>query len=537
MMDKDPPADLSPLSFLQMFVTQSVKLSGLASGAPRHDAIEYLGLTASSCLELYARQQLNLPERIDRDHYERLIVYIKNAIGGEFEAVSGAEEEGVVHVVNHRCPFGARVRDAPELCRTTASVFGGIAARNFGYAKVELKRRIALRDDRCEVCIYTDREAAKGQAGDEYVSEGGTVVSRQALADISVRVADKMARALCPSGHEPGAQYRPVIVAESRAMREILRTVEQVAPTRAGVLISGETGVGKEIIARAIHALSARSAGPLLAVNCGAVPANLIETTLFGHEKGAFTGAHGLHRGLFERADRGTLFLDEIDSLPLFSQANLLRVLQEGEFERVGGGQVRHVDVRVVAAANRPLESLVAGGQFRGDLYYRLNVVPVCIPPLRERPEDVAGLVHHLLATLARRHDGPAKSLSDRAWGQVMGHGWPGNVRELENVLERAFLFTSGRVIDDVDLRDGNGIAVFPAQAPGAAGTLHAARRRATQTVETRVLQDALERHHGNVTAMAREMGITRRAIHQKLKRYALPAAAYRGDGCTTRRR
>ena len=158
MTNKDPLADLSPLSFLQMFVTQSVKLSGLAPGAPRHDAIEYLGLTASSCLELYARQQMNLPEKIDREHYQRLILYIKNAIGGEFEAVSGAE--GVVHVENHRCPFGARVRDAPELCRTTASVFGGIAARNFGYAKVELKRRIALRDDRCEVCIYTDREAA-----------------------------------------------------------------------------------------------------------------------------------------------------------------------------------------------------------------------------------------------------------------------------------------------------------------------------------------------------------------------------------------
>ncbi len=534
MTAKDPLADLSPLSFLQMFVTQSLKLSGSAPGAVGADAIEYLGLTASSCLELYARNQMGLPERMDQEQYASLIVYIKNAIGGEFRSVPAGP--GIVHVESRRCPFGARVQDAPELCRTTASVFGGIAARHFGYAKVELKRRIALRDDRCEVCVYTDRKTAEGQAGDEYVSEGETVVSRRALADVNTRVAEKMARALCPAGREQGAHARPSIVAESRAMREILRAVEQVAPTRASVLISGETGVGKEVIARAVHALSPRSPRPFLAVNCGAVPHNLIETTLFGHEKGAFTGAHSLHRGLFERADQGTLFLDEIDSLPLFSQANLLRVLQEGEFERVGGGQARHVDVRVVAAANRPIESLVTAGQFRGDLYYRLNVVPVHIPPLRERPEDVAGLVHHLLAALARRHDGPPKSLSDRAWGQVMGHAWPGNVRELENVLERAFLFTPGRVIDDVDLRDGTGFAAPRAGAPAAGGMLHVARRLATQTIETRVLQDALERHHGNVTAMAREMGITRRAIHQKLKRYALPAAPYRCDGRPTRR-
>lgn len=533
MPTKDPLADLSPLSFLQMFVTQSIKLSGSASGAVRAEAIEYLGLTASSCLELYARNQMQLPERMNREQYADLIVYIKNAIGGEFRSVVAGP--GVVYVENRRCPFGARVQDAPELCRTTASVFGGIAARNFGYAKVELKRRIALRDDRCEVCIYTDREIAEGQMGDEYVSEGETIVSRQALADVRTRVAEKMAHALCPAGRKQDAHTRPSIVAESRAMREILRAVEQVAPTRASVLISGETGVGKEVIARAVHTLSPRSPRPFLAVNCGAVPHNLIETTLFGHEKGAFTGAYSLHRGLFERADQGTLFLDEIDSLPLFSQAKLLRVLQEGEYERVGGGQTHHVDVRVVAAANKSIESLVDAGQFRSDLYYRLNVVPIYIPPLRERPEDVAGLVHSLLAALARRHDGPLKSLSDRAWGQVMGHAWPGNVRELENVLERAFLFTPGRVIDDVELRDRTALDA-PRAGPATGGLLHAVRGRATRTIETRMLQDALERHHGNVTAMAREMGITRRAIHQKLKRYALPAAPYRCDGRATRR-
>ncbi len=527
MTTKDSLADLSPLSFLQMFVTQSVKLSGQGGGRSI-DAIEYLGLTASSCLELHARRQMDLmdlPEKLDHEQYGRLIVHIKNAVGGEFRAVPAPP--GVVCVKNLRCPFGARVQDAPELCRTTASVFGGIAARSFGYAKVEMKKRIALRDDCCEVHIYTDRNAAEGQAGDEYVSEGKEIVSHQALRDISVRVAERMARALCPTGPAGRPRKPPAIVAESRSMREILKAVELVAPTRSSVLISGETGVGKEIIARALHALSPRAARPFLAVNCGAVPQELIETTLFGHEKGAFTGAQNLHHGLFERAHQGTLFLDEIDSLPLLAQAKLLRVLQEGEFERVGGREARQVDVRVVAAANRPIGSLVEAGLFRSDLYYRLNVVPISVPPLRERPEDVTGLVHHLLAALAVRHGSPSKSLSGRAWAQVMAYAWPGNVRELENVLERAFLFTPGSLIDDVGLRDEpQGAAVR--DAPGGRAPLHVAKRQAMRSIETRVLQDALERHHGNVTAVAREMGITRRAVHQKLKRYSLPAAPYR---------
>lgn len=364
--------ELTPISFLQMFVTQSVKLAGqhaASSTVDRYNHIQYLGLSASSCLEAHARDQLGLPEKISRDQYAKLIIHIKNQIGGGFSLAP--DQEGALRVVNCRCPFGERVKGAPELCRMTSSVFGGIAARNFGYAKVELRRRIADNDGHCEVLIHTDREAARNKFGDEYFTEDGAVVSLSSLTDVTIRVAEKMARTWCLSAPAGNATCRgaPEIVAESKAMREALKAVELVAPTAASVLISGETGVGKEIIARAIHALSDRNERKFIAVNCGAIPDSLVESALFGHEKGAFTGAHELHRGFFERAEGGTLLLDEIDSLPLLSQANLLRVLQEGEFERVGGKSLLRADVRILAATNRPIQEMVALSLFRKDLY------------------------------------------------------------------------------------------------------------------------------------------------------------------------
>jgi len=302
-------SELSPLSFLQMFVTQSVKLAGQLprEDAACHNHIQILGLTASSCLEAHARQQLDLSGEIGRDQYTALVVNIKNQIGGGFAPT--ADEAGAIRVMNNRCPFGDRVKEAPELCRMTSSVFGGIAARNFGYAKVELRRRIANNDGCCEVLIHTDREAA-GQVWRRICQRGRAIVSRMALEDVTVRVAEKMARIWRPAtGNEPeGCRGGPEIVAESLAMREALGAVELVAPTMANVLIDGETGVGKEIIARAIHALSNRSDGKFVAVNCGAIPDNLIESALFGHEKGAFTGAHEMRQGVFERAAGGTLF-------------------------------------------------------------------------------------------------------------------------------------------------------------------------------------------------------------------------------------
>jgi DNA-binding NtrC family response regulator len=523
-----PLSDLSPISFLQMFVTQSIKLVGQQppeNTTACHNHIQILGLTASSCLETHARQQLNLVGKITHDQYTELVVNIKNQIGGGF--APAADEAGAIRVTNHCCPFGDRVKEAPELCRMTSSVFGGIAARNFDYAKVELRRRIANNDDCCEVLIYLDREAARDKYGDEYVSEDGAILSRMALEDVTVRVAEKMARIWCPASGDisSGNRGEPEIVAESQAMREALEAVELVAPTMANVLIDGETGVGKEIIARAIHALSNRSDGKFVAVNCGAIPDNLIESTLFGHEKGAFTGAHEMRQGVFERAAGGTLFLDEIDSLPLLSQANLLRVLQEGEFERVGGKQVLHADVRIIAASNTPMDKLLAGGIFRQDLYYRLNVVPIHIPSLRERREDITALINHLLPRLAARYQRPRKVLGSEAWKQAMTYLWPGNVRELENVLERAFLFTKGQIINELGM-----------QLPDEAGLSHVddLRKRkqdAVRDVETKMLREALLRQNGNVSAVAREIGITARAVHQKLRSYHIDAAAYRKSG------
>jgi transcriptional regulator with PAS, ATPase and Fis domain len=342
---------------------------------------------------------------------------------------------------------------------------------------------------------------------------------------MTVRVAEKMAQAWCPPGAEGRDGYRrtPEIIAESKAMREALEAAELVASTAASVLISGETGVGKEIIARAIHALSPRSEQKFIAVNCGAIPDTLIESALFGHEKGAFTGAHELRHGFFERARGGTLFLDEIDSLPLLAQANLLRVLQEGEFERVGGKQVLQADVRIIAACNNRMENLLATGAFRKDLYYRLNVVPIHIPSLRERREDITALANHLMRRLAERYQRPMKLLSNQAWGQLMAYDWPGNVRELENVLERAFLFARGDVIDTIGVNVAEGTAD-----ENTTRNLRSRKQSAAREIEIGALQDALSRLDGNVSAVAREIGITPRAVHQKLKSYSIDAASYR---------
>lgn len=232
-------------------------------------------------------------------------------------------------------------------------------------------------------------------------------------------------------------------VGQSPALRRALKAVETVAPTDAPVLILGETGTGKEIVARAVHDLSARRAKALVKVNCAAIPAGLFESELFGHEKGAFTGALARRIGRFELADGGTIFLDEVGELPLDLQAKLLRVLQEGEFERVGGATVK-VDVRVITATNRSLEKAMREGHFRPDLFYRLNVFPIPLPPLRERPEDVPLLVRYFVAKYARRLGKSIETIPQRALDSLLAYSWPGNVREVENVIERAVILSPG---------------------------------------------------------------------------------------------
>ena len=264
-------------------------------------------------------------------------------------------------------------------------------------------------------------------------------------------------------------------------MKAMLREVRQVAPTDATVLLTGETGTGKELVARAIHARSPRGERTLVKVNCGAIPAGLVESELFGHEKGAFTGALQRRIGRFELADRGTLFLDEVGELPPDAQVKLLRVLQEQEFERVGGGRPIRVDVRVVAATNRDLGVEVTEGRFRADLFYRLNVFPIRVPPLRERRGDVPLLVRHLLAQLQRRLARPLRGVTPESLARLERYPWPGNVRELQNVLERAAVLARGPVVDVPDpLRSPSAArpgAAAGAEAGGDFATLEEAER------------------------------------------------------------
>ena len=251
----------------------------------------------------------------------------------------------------------------------------------------------------------------------------------------------------------PAAPARDAsMVGESPALARVRQQIAQVAPTDSTVLILGETGTGKELVARAIHAASARSARALVSVNCAALPRELVESELFGHEKGAFTGAAQQRRGRFELAEGGTLFLDEVGELPAEAQAKMLRALQEREFERVGGTRTIRADVRLIAATNRDLQSRVAGGTFRADLFYRLNVFPITLPALRERREDIPLLVRHLAEKAARRLGRSLEAVSPAFLARAEAHDWPGNVRELENVIERALIMSGGALLDGSDL-------------------------------------------------------------------------------------
>jgi formate hydrogenlyase transcriptional activator len=271
------------------------------------------------------------------------------------------------------------------------------------------------------------------------------------------------------------------IVGESPALRAVLRKVQQVAPVETTVLLTGETGTGKELIARALHQGSPRRDRPLIKVNCGAIPQGVVESELFGHEKGAFTGALQRRTGRFELADQGTLFMDEVGELPLDTQVKLLRVLQEHEFERVGSTRTQQVDVRLVAATNRDLAREVAEQRFRADLFYRLNVFPIRVPPLRERPSDIPLLVRHFLAQFQRKLAKPLKAVTPESLGRLERYGWPGNIRELQNVLERACVLSPGPVVEileELDPSTGREAAPGPpAPQQGAIVTLEESER------------------------------------------------------------
>jgi two-component system response regulator AtoC len=329
---------------------------------------------------------------------------------------------------------------------------------------------------------------------------------------------------------EPSERGRFRLVGQSPAIRQIYGVVEKVANTPSTVLISGESGTGKELIARALHENSARHAGPFIKINCAAIPKTLMESELFGYDKGAFTGAVGAKPGRFELAHGGTLFLDEIGEIPVEMQVKLLRVLQESEFERVGGIKTIKVDVRLVTATNRDLLEEIAAGNFREDLFYRLNVVPIQIPPLRERREDIPLLAEHFIAKFNERLKKQIVSISPEAVAELVGYNWPGNIRELENLMERTILFCEGPEIGVSDLPpEIVGAAPTPASAAAgegeprpAAGSLKEAVRAETERVERELIQRALDATGGNVTQAARKLKISRKSLQTKMKELGL---------------
>ncbi len=383
---------------------------------------------------------------------------------------------------------------------------------------LDLLPELAERDVRAPVIVLTATqtintavEAMKRGAAD-YITKPFD------LDELRLRVRDRLEKSELASEVErlrdevEERQQLGAMVGRSDAMRQVFRTIERIAKAEATVLVTGESGTGKELAARAIHDLSPRGGGPFVAINCGAIPSELIESELFGHEKGAFTGATERRTGRFEAADGGTLFLDEIGELDLAMQVKLLRAIQERTFERVGSSKPMSVDVRIVTATNRDLQAEVANGNFREDLYYRVAVVPVGLPPLRERREDIRLLAGHFLAIR-----GGDKTLSATALGSLEGYGWPGNVRELENAIEHGLALCEGDVIEQDDLpisvgRTGQAEALRERWRQGDVGFDEAVER-----FETDILTEALESNRWNQTKTAEALGITRRVLKLKM--------------------
>ncbi len=311
------------------------------------------------------------------------------------------------------------------------------------------------------------------------------------------------------------------IIGRSDALKRMLGFIETVAPTEATVLVTGESGTGKELVARALHAASARADTPLVTVNCAALAETLLESELFGHEKGAFTGADRRREGRFVQANGGTLFLDEIGEMPLQLQAKLLRALQQGEIQRVGSDTPITVDVRVIAATNRDLRQEVQAKRFREDLYFRLNVISLEVPPLRRRGEDIPLLAAYFLQRFAERNRKSIKGFSPQALDSLLRYPWPGNVRELENAVERAVILCNGDLVTGAELPDDIAHAAPPEEGPAQQEALSLAGM-ALELVERRAIEDTMRQTGDNKSEAARRLGITRATLHNKLRKYGL---------------
>jgi len=334
----------------------------------------------------------------------------------------------------------------------------------------------------------------------------------RALDHTSLRDENKALRVTLAASFDPGG-----IIGSSPPMRQLLDMLSTIAPSEATVLITGESGTGKELIAKAIHANSSRKNGPYVAVNCAALTETLLESELFGHEKGAFTGAERRRDGRFQMADKGTIFLDEIGEISMTMQVKLLRAIQEREVQRVGGDHAIKVDVRILAATNRDLMHEMELGRFRQDLYYRLNVVTLSLPPLRDRVEDIPLLATHFLKKFASKNGKQVKGFTPEAMDRLLKYPWPGNVRELENGVERAVVLLAGEYIREQDLPSA--IALSGAGASPAGVNI---QDMTLDEIERVAILEALESAGGNKSETARKLGITRKTLHAKLQRYGV---------------
>jgi two-component system nitrogen regulation response regulator NtrX len=322
------------------------------------------------------------------------------------------------------------------------------------------------------------------------------------------------------------------MVGTSASMEQIRKQIQVIGPRNSWVLITGENGTGKENLARNIHSASKRSGKAFVAVNCAAIPEELIESELFGFMKGAFTNAINDKRGKFELAHQGTLFLDEIGDMSLKTQAKILRILQEQSFERVGGQETIHVDVRVIAATNKDLEAEIAAGNFREDLFYRLNVIPLIVPPLRKRGDDIEVLVHHFLGIIAHDLGEPQKSISNDALDVLKAHHWPGNIRELRNLCERMCILVPNSRIELSDLPESlKQIKGFPLDVNLHLKTILAAKtlKEARDEFERSFILDKLEEYEWNVTKTADAIGVERSSLHRKLRAYQIDSQKLKG--------
>ncbi len=316
------------------------------------------------------------------------------------------------------------------------------------------------------------------------------------------------------------------MVGTSKKMQEVFSLIRQVAPSRAAVLIRGESGTGKELAARGIHALSPRRQGPFVAINCAAMPDTLMESELFGHEKGAFTGAVERRQGCFELAQSGTLLLDEIGDMPATTQAKLLRVLEDGRVRRLGGKSEIQLDVRVLASTNAPLDAHIKEGKFREDLYYRLNVFPISIPPLREHKEDLPVLTQAIIEAMNKKHGTKVTDLSSAVMERFQAHSWPGNVRELRNVMERAAILAGEGTVDLVHLPPGFAGSPTPAVIPSSQGELRVPVGFTIEQTERALIEMTLEHTKNNRTRAAEILGISQKTLFNKLKEYGASNAS-----------